>query len=261
MAQVRLIHWKASEATELLENLKSTAYKVSYQEQADSTLLTKLKSLPPDAVVIDLSRLPSRGREFAVALRGSKSTRHIPIVFVDGAPEKVEAVRRMLPDAAYTSRSRLAIVLKKAIQNAPADPVIPARMMERYAGKTACAKLGIGAGARVAVIDPPANYPLVIGETPGGFEFQENGQCPVTLWFVQDLAAWRSALRRIRGLAGGSKLWILWRKRTEITLKRLREDAAAVGLVDYKICSVNQTWSGTLFAIRGSKRGAGRTGT
>ena len=40
--------------------------------------LRELRSTPPDAVVIDLSRLPSHGREFAVALRGSKATRHVP---------------------------------------------------------------------------------------------------------------------------------------------------------------------------------------
>ncbi len=250
MPRVRVFHWKAAEAGDLLESLKDAGHQIESNERA-----------LPDAVVIDLSRLPSHGREVAIALRGAKKTRQIPIVFVDGAPEKVEAIRQKLPDASYTSRARLAAALKKAIRNAPVDPVVPAQMMERYAGKPACAKLGIGAGARVAVIDPPANYPSVIGELPVGVQFEENGACPVTLWFVQDLSAWRSALRRIRGLAGGSKLWILWRKGTEITLSRLREDAAAVGLVDYKICSVNKTWSGTLLALRGSKRGAGRTGT
>jgi CheY-like chemotaxis protein len=250
MPRVRVIHWKAVEAGELLKRLKDAGYQIESNERA-----------LPDAVVIDLSRLPSHGREVAIALRGAKKTRQIPIVFVDGSPEKVEAIRQKLPDAAYTSRGRLAAVLKKAIQNAPADPVVPAQMMDRYASKPACAKLGIGPGARVAVIDPPSSYTAVIGMVPEGVVFEENGECPVTLWFVQDLAAWRSALRRIRGVCAGSKLWILWRKGTEITLTRLREDSSAVGLVDYKICSVNQTWSGTLLALGGSKRGAGRTGT
>jgi CheY-like chemotaxis protein len=251
MPRVRVIHWKAAEAGALLEKLRSAGYETEYDERIDYRIL----GTAPDAVVIDLSRLPSHGREVAIALRGSKATRLIPIVFVDGVPEKVEAIRRWLPDAVYTSRGRLVSALKRAIAKAPVEPVVPAQMMERYASKPACAKLGIGAGARVAVMDPPANYLGVIGELPANVQFEEEGRCPLTLWFVHDVDGWRSALPRVRGVAGRSKLWILWRKkaaggRSGVTQRMLREEAGAVGLVDYKICSVNETWSGMLFARR-----------
>src|SRR6202171_2144324 len=166
MPRVRVIHWKAAEAGALLEKLRSAGYETDYDERIDYAILPSLKRSPPAAVVIDLSRLPSHGREVATALRGSKATRLIPIVFVDGVPEKVEAIRRQLPDAVYTSRGRLVPALKRAIAKAPVEPVVPAQMMERYAGKTACAQLGIGTGARVVVMDPPANYLGVIGELP-----------------------------------------------------------------------------------------------
>jgi hypothetical protein len=54
----------------------------------------------------------------------------------------------------------------------------------------------------------------------------------------------------MRKLAGRTKLWILWRKGSGVTQPFLRESAAAVGLVDYKICSVDGTWSAMLFARR-----------
>ncbi|MGA3043608.1 MAG: hypothetical protein ABSF54_22765, partial [Bryobacteraceae bacterium] len=74
--------------------------------------------------------------------------------------------------------------------------------------------------------------------------------CPITLWFVHDAAACREALPGMRKLAGRTKLWILWRKGSGVTQPFLRESAAAVGLVDYKICSVDGTWSAMLFARR-----------
>jgi hypothetical protein len=207
--------------------------------------------------VIDLSRLPSHGREVAVFVRGSKSTRHVPIVFVNGLPEKVEAVREKLPDAVYTTSARIVPALKKAIANAPGNPVSPPQMMERYRGRTAAQKLGIKPAGKVALIDPPRDYAAVIGTLPEGASFVEDAResCDVTLWFVRDPAAYQEALPRMRSRAAAGKLWILWRKGTKeggITLPLIRELAIAVGLVDYKVCSVNPAWSGLLFARKKS---------
>jgi hypothetical protein len=44
---------------------------------------------PPQAVVIDLERIPSAGRDVALWLRYQRGTRSVPIVFVDGEPEKL----------------------------------------------------------------------------------------------------------------------------------------------------------------------------
>jgi CheY-like chemotaxis protein len=251
MARVRVFHWKAEEAGALLDTLRAAGHQIDYEERIDYKVMPALKRAPPDAVVIDLSRLPSHGRECATALRGHKATRLIPIVFVDGLPEKVEAVRRLLPDAVYTSRGRLVSALKRAIAKGAVDPVVPAQMMERYAGKAACAKLGIGVGARVAVMDPPGDYVAVLGEAPEGVRFEEEGSGSITLWFVDDLDGWRGALRRIRGVAGRGKVWVVWRMGTGgVTLRVVGVVGAAVGLVDYKICSVNDTWSAMLFARR-----------
>jgi len=57
-------------------------------------------------VVIDLNRLPSQGRDLGIALRTYKTTRQVPLVFVDGDPEKVARIREILPDAVYTSGTR-----------------------------------------------------------------------------------------------------------------------------------------------------------
>ena len=255
MPRVRLIHWNAGEAESAIAALRSAGYQIDYDEKIDHRLLGELKLSPPAAIVIDLSRLPSHGREVATAVRGAKATRQIPIVFVGGAPEKVDTVRRQLPDAVYTPNSRLRSALRWAIAHPPQAPVIPAQMMERSSARATAQKLGITEGSSVSLIDPPRDYPKVIGEVPSGVRFEEQGAGAgaVTLWFVHDPDAYRSALPRLRELAGRTKLWILWSKQTArvrspVTQALIREEALALGLVDYKICSVNETWSAMLFA-------------
>jgi DNA-binding NarL/FixJ family response regulator len=252
MPRVRLVHWKASEAAALLAALRAAGHEVDYDEGLASDGFRAIRKSPPDAFVIDLSRLPSHGREAATFFRGQKTTRHIPIVFVGGAPEKVEAIRKVLPDAMYTAPERLASALLTALAERPASPVVPAQMMARYTSRSAAQKLGIREGSTAALIDPPRNYASVIGELPAGAALEETPEvrCPITLWFVDHAAACRASLPHMRQIAGRTKLWILWRKGSDVTQAFLRESAAAVGLVDYKICSVDANWSGMLFARR-----------
>ena len=252
MARVRLFHWRAEEAKPLLTLLEAAGYSVDYKEPVSSYREVRLS--PPDAIVIDLSRLPSHGREIAVFLRGSKATRHIPIVFVGGEPEKIEGVRRVLPDATYTPVSRLRSALRSAIANPPENPLKPAQMMDRWGTRTTAQKLGIAAHSRVFVIDPPNGYERAIGDLPEGACFKEESaeDCKVALWFVHGIAEFQAALPRMRALAARSRLWILWRKSKQDGLNGniIRSGTIDVGLVDYKICSINQTWSAMVFAIK-----------
>jgi DUF3052 family protein len=253
MPRIRLFHWKAEEAEPFIEALHASSHQVAYDEKIRPGLFPKIRASPPDAFVIALTRLPSHGREVAVFLRGSKATRHIPIVFVDGAPEKVDVIRRQIPDAAYTSLSRLGAALQKALAKPPAVPVVPPQMMERYRARTTAQKLGIIKATPVGLLDPPRDYASVLGPMPDGVSFIEGAarDCPVTLWFVSDAGVYQSRLPRVRTLAARTKLWILWPKggqQTGISQPYLRETANAVGLVDYKICSVNDRWSAMAFA-------------
>jgi len=235
--------------------LREAGHTVDYDEKLDSGGLRCFRQSPPDVIVIDLSRLPSHGREVATALRAMKDTRHIPIVFAGGALEKVEAIRKLLPDATYAPVARLVPAVRQACGRRPENPVIPTPMMERYGERTTAQKLGIKEGSTVAVMDPPRNYAAAVGALPEGAALEESPGEPraVTLWFVHDTGGCAEALPKMRKLAGRTKLWILWRKGGEVTQQFLRESAAKIGLVDYKICSVDRTWSGMLFARRKSR--------
>ncbi len=66
MYRVRLIHWNAAEAREKADHLRSAGYAVEYDQFTPSML--REREDPPNFVVIDLSRLPSQGRDVAMAL-------------------------------------------------------------------------------------------------------------------------------------------------------------------------------------------------
>jgi CheY-like chemotaxis protein len=250
MARIRVVHWREEEAVPILELLRVAGHELEYERDAP-TLLRAAKQAPPDAIVIDLTRLPSHGLEIATALRNAKATRLIPILFVDGAPEKVEAIRAKLPDAIYTTRAGLMEAIAGA--SPPAAPVAPAPMMDRYAGRSAAQKLGIRESCRVSLIDPPRDYAHVIGALPGEVQMEENPATPgdVTLWFVTDADTYRHNLPSRRDWAAHTKFWVLWRKKTKgINENLIRDAGLEMGLVDYKVCSVNATWSALLFAKR-----------
>lgn len=109
-----LIHWHAAEAEAYAEAFQVAGWEIAGMEAADGAravraVLTDL----PDVVVISLARLPSHGRETAAALRARRTTRQVPIVFVDGQGEALEKTKARVPDAVYVSSAELAAVLTR----------------------------------------------------------------------------------------------------------------------------------------------------
>ena len=128
--RLRVVHWNAKEAEPLVELLRAAGHSVELTSSIGSGILKYLRAAPPGAVVIDLTRQPSHGREVAAAIRNGKTIKHLPILFVDGDPEKVARIRSVLPDAIYTTRARLAGALKRA--KPLEDPVRPLPMMDPF---------------------------------------------------------------------------------------------------------------------------------
>ena len=257
MHRVRIIHWRPAEAASLIDSVRAAGFDPEYDGEMNGPAISRaIRARLPDAVLIDLSRLPSHGREIGIWLRGIKATRHIPLVFVNGEGEKLDRVRKDLPDAAYATQADLQDVLRASCHGVADDPLfrkpVPPQMMERYKDKPAAQKLGIAASSTVAVMNPPRDYTHALGELPEGVELFEEPRAvhPVTLWFIPDLEAMLAALPRMRSMAAKTKLWIVWRKGKEgrISQNAIRGTAIEGGLVDYKICSLDTQWSGILFA-------------
>jgi hypothetical protein len=253
--RVTLVHWKPVEAGPLIEKLRRAGHEVRHDGADGGVVYKGIRTWLPDVVVIDLSRLPSHGRGLATALRGSKLTRQIPIVFAGGTRDKIEIVRKDLPDAIYATPET--VVRAVAGAKPPASPVVPPQMMERYAGRSVAQKLGVRENTTIAVMNPPREYTAAIGALPEGAAYQEDPRepCDVTLWFVEDPDSFRAALKRMRAIADRTKLWVLWPKKSArpdsgLTETVIREGAIAVGLVDYKVCAVDKTWSAFALARR-----------
>ena len=256
MARVFLFHWNAGEARERAARLARLGYNAVIPRFTSGADLKRIAADPPDAFVIDLSRLPSHGREVAAALRGRKATRHVPIVFVDGAPQKRERVRALLPDATFTDWRALRGALRGALRRPSATPVVPGPMAG-YAGTPLPKKLGIKSESVVVLRGAPAGFERRLGELPERAHVSRRvRRADLTVLFVRsraDLA--RRLPSAARALGADQRLWIAWPKqasglRTDLTQQHVRDRGLALGIVDYKICAIDDTWSGLLFARR-----------
>ena len=96
-----------------------------------------------------------------------------------------------------------------------------------------------------------------LGELPVGVRLrrQGRGQRDLTIWFVQFRKELEQRVDRFADLVGDGAIWIAWPKKaaevvTDVTQHDVRKVALAAGLVDYKICAIDATWSGLKFATR-----------
>ena len=256
MQRVRLIHWKESEAEEKVDFLKNAGYKVEFS-LLDQDSMRQMRQDPPAAFVIDLKRLPSQGRDFALGIRIHKATRNVPLVFVGGELDKVKRIKELLPDAFYTEWDQMDDILRKAIASPPTDPVVPASIMAGYSGTPLPEKLGIKKNAVVALVNAPKGIQETLGELPEGAVLKSGLQSigDLTLWFVRSRAELEKGMRKMVDYGDSAGLWIIWPKKSsgvesDLTQNCVREIGLASGLVDFKISAIDQTWSGLRFTKR-----------
>jgi hypothetical protein len=253
---IRLICWKADRAAELAAELGAAGFAVD-AGTLDGPGLRALGQSPPDAVVIDLGRLPAQGRDVGVTLRTTARSRLTPLVFIDGAEDKVARTREVLPDATYTSREDMAESIQHAIAAPPTDPVVPDSSFAGYSGTPLPKKLGIKPGSITALVDAPADFDATLGELPEGVSItrQTDSGADVTLWFLSSLTDLEKNIDRMAEVSGDGRLWICWPKKasgivTDVTQNVVRSTGLASGLVDFKICAIDATWSGLCLTRR-----------
>ncbi len=257
MRRVRLIHFNAERAQQRADKLRAAGYAVVAEPMSGPADLKKLRRDPPDAVVIDLSRRPSGGRDIAVALRACASTRRVALVFVDGQPAWEERISELLPDAAFTRWSKIRGSVRRAIEHPPADPVKPSSAMAGYAGTPLPKKLGIKPNMTVAILGAPADFGATLGSLPQGVttKKQARGQCDLIVYFVTSRRNLKRRIQRLAAVAGTGGLWVVWPKKSsgktsDLSQPAVRELGLAVGLVDYKVSAIDAVWSGLRFTRR-----------
>ena len=121
-------------------------------------------------------------------------------------------------------------------------------------------KLGIKADAVVGFLNAPADFLATLGDLPNGVAVVEDlpsaTAFDVILFFTRDRADLARQFGRLaKKLKAAGSLWVAWPKKasgvvTDLTENVVREIGLEAGLVDIKVCAIDDTWSGLRFVIR-----------
>jgi hypothetical protein len=136
----------------------------------------------------------------------------------------------------------------------------PIKKPAGYSGTPLIAKLGIKPGARMHVLNPPADFPSTLGSLPESVKRVSRGPLDFALFFVTERTALGQRFPVLRDrLASNGMLWIAWPKKTsgaatDLTENVVRQIGLELGLVDVKVCAIDATWSGLKFVRRLSDR-------
>jgi hypothetical protein len=141
-------------------------------------------------------------------------------------------------------------------------PVYPEKYLSGYSGTPLVQKLGIKPSHRVALLNAPTNFEKSLDDLPLGVAISHalprSAKSPanVIVCFVTTRAEFEKRLPAAAAkLAQDGGLWIAWPKKaskvpTDMTEQTIRDVALPTGLVDNKVCAIDDTWSGLRLVIR-----------
>ena len=213
MTRVQLVHWNESEAAVRITQLEAAGFEVLFNDLSHGGF-RRIRNDLPDAIVVELSRLPSHGCAVAFAIRQSKFTRHIPMVFVDGETVKVARINEALPDATYTTWKSIKSALNKAISNPVKVPVVPKSDSGSHSGTPLSKKLGLKPDTITLLVNAPAGFEKQLDPLPSNATLRrgKKGSAKLTVWFVQSLKQLESQIDTFADAIGEGGLWIAWPK-------------------------------------------------
>lgn len=132
--------------------------------------------------------------------------------------------------------------------------------MAGYSGTPLVQKLGVKEGARVALVAAPAGFRRTLGRLPAdaalAADAGDGDPFDVIVFFAQSAAELRKEFAELsQRLMPAGGLWVAWPKKasgvaTDLTESLVRDVGLAAGLVDNKVCAVDETWSGLRFVFR-----------
>jgi hypothetical protein len=134
--------------------------------------------------------------------------------------------------------------------------------MSGYSGTPLVKKLGIKAHHKVYLQNAPANYRSLLGELPEDVLFLNSLQekADIIHVFVKSVAEMEAALFEFQNkIVPNGAIWVSWYKKaskipTDVTEDIIRASALALGLVDVKVCAVDEIWSALKLVIRLANR-------
>lgn len=130
--------------------------------------------------------------------------------------------------------------------------------MAGYSKRSLADKLGIKAGTQVVALQAPPTYFALLGRLPNGASL--HSRLPSSSRFIHHFARRRNELavkfpRLAQALEDDGTLWISWPKQasgvdTDLDENVIRDIGLTLGLVDVKVCAVDEVWSGLKFVWR-----------
>lgn len=130
--------------------------------------------------------------------------------------------------------------------------------MAGYSKTPLVKKLGIKPGFRVKTKGAPDNYLALLDPLPDGAVFSSRFRDTVDMWhlFVTRKAGLAGLLQKaMTEIPANGLIWVSWPKKasgvvSDMTEDEIRRAALPLGLVDVKVCAVDETWSGLKLVIR-----------
>ena len=134
--------------------------------------------------------------------------------------------------------------------------------MAGYSATPLAKKLGIKPGHAMHVVDAPPGYRGLLAPLPDGVTFTPrfSGQVDLVHVFVTQASKLGALIPRIRAqMRADAMVWVSWPKKaahvkTDVTEDVVRAIALPTGLVDVKVCAVDDVWSGLKLVVRKSLR-------
>lgn len=130
--------------------------------------------------------------------------------------------------------------------------------MAGYSSTPLPKKLGIKEGLRIALINAPKDLPHALGELPHGAQIVKRLTAPldiVLLFVTTERELLRDFEKLAAKLASNGMIWVAWPKKssghaTNLAFDLVQRIGLDAGLVDVKICAIDDVWSGLKFVIR-----------
>jgi hypothetical protein len=134
--------------------------------------------------------------------------------------------------------------------------------MAGYSGTPLATKLGIKDGHRVGLLNAPDGFVALLDPLPPDVELVAGvrSRRDVVVAFVRRRSEIESKLTAMtRAIFPDGAIWIAWPKRasklpTDVTEDVVRAVALPTGLVDNKVCAIDDTWSGLRLVVRRENR-------
>ena len=130
--------------------------------------------------------------------------------------------------------------------------------MAGYSGTPLPKKLGIKEDARVRLVNAPDGFEKELGELPFGVDLSARGSKPfnLVLLFVKSESTLKKEFSKYaEKITRDGTIWVAWPKKssgvaTDLLFDNVQKTGLKAGLVDVKICAVNEIWSGLKFVYR-----------